>query len=450
MKSFDDARNDALAYQKDVNAFVTILDKEEHTESVSPLNGVVYALKDNFSTKGILTTGSSNILKDYIPCFDSTVYKRLKEAGCVLVGKTTLDELAMGGSGLTGHTGPVKNPHDLKRRAGGSSAGSAAAVALNIVPFAIGSDTGDSVRKPAAYCGVVGFKPTYGRISRYGMFPFASSLDHVGVFANSVKLAAEVTDVLKGFDEKDMVTLPDDNTNYADNLSEDLNGKTLFYIKEVIENASSDIMNNFNDLLDKLKSRGATIVEEHFDKKLLETLFPVYFIISCSESTSNNSNLTGFIFGPRAEGNSPEEIMMNTRSEGFSEMIKRRFVIGSYALERENQEKLFLNAKRVRNMIVTKMNELLSKYDGLLLPAAASIAPLIEENKEADRLSDEYLVLDNHLVIGNFGGYPSLTIPCGKVDNMPIAVNLTCKQKEDLQCLSIGYAIEKVIGGENV
>ena len=179
---FNEAIKKANYYQKDYNSFVTILDNYEKVESNSILNGVCYALKDNISTKKILTTASSNILKDYVPVYDATVYKKLKESGAVLVGKTVMDELAMGGSGTTGHTGIVRNPWDITRQIGGSSAGSAAAVALGIVPFAIGSDTGDSIRKPASYSGVVGFKPTYGRISRYGLFPFASSLDHLGCF----------------------------------------------------------------------------------------------------------------------------------------------------------------------------------------------------------------------------------------------------------------------------
>lgn len=445
---FDDAALKAINFQREYNPFVTIIDNYEHEESESILNNIPYALKDNFSTKGVLTTGSSNILKDYVPVFDSTVYKKLKESGAVLVGKTVLDELAMGGSGLTGHTGIVRNPFDKTRIAGGSSAGSAAAVALNIVPFAIGSDTGDSVRKPAAYCGVVGFKPTYGRISRFGLFPFASSLDHVGIFSRCVKDAAIVTDVLKGQDDKDMTTLPDDNVKYGDNLNGNLKGKKLFYIKEVVESASSDIFNNFNNVLEKLRNEGVQIEKVSFDKNLLEVLYITYFIISCAEATSNNSNLTGFIFGPRGKGNTPEEVMINTRSEGFGEMIKRRFVIGSYILEKENQEKLFKNAGRVRNMIVTKMNLLFKEYDGLILPAASSIAPKINPEEEVDKLGDEYLILDNHLVIGNFGGYPSITLPSGFIDDMPIAINLTCAQKEDFTCLNIAYGIEKALGGE--
>ena len=197
-KLFEEARNKAIKYQDEYNSFVTILDKKEEVSSNSILSGIPYALKDNISTKGILTTGSSNILKDYIPLYDATVYKKLKEAGAVLVGKTVLDELAMGGTGTTGHTGVVRNPWDKTRMIGGSSAGSAASVALGIVPFSIGSDTGDSIRKPAAYGGIVGYKPTYGRVSRYGLFAFASSLDHVGVFSRCVKDTAYVMDIIKG------------------------------------------------------------------------------------------------------------------------------------------------------------------------------------------------------------------------------------------------------------
>ena len=193
---FNNSVGMAKKYQDEYNSFVTIIENYEKVDSDSKISGIPYALKDNVSTKGILTTGSSNILANYVPVYDATIYKKLKDAGAVLVGKTVLDELAIGGTGTTGHTGIVRNPWDRNRQIGGSSAGSAAAVALGIVPFAIGSDTGDSIRKPAAYGGVVGFKPTYGRISRYGLFAFASSLDHLGVFARNVKVSAIVTDIV--------------------------------------------------------------------------------------------------------------------------------------------------------------------------------------------------------------------------------------------------------------
>lgn len=448
---FNESVNKAKNTQDKINAFVTIMGEYKYEKSDSILDGIPYALKDNFSTSGILTTASSNILKDYVPVFDSTVYKKLKEKGAVLMGKTVLDELAMGGSGLTGHTGFVRNPWDTSRMAGGSSSGSAASVSAGIVPFSIGSDTGDSVRKPACFCGVVGFKPTYGRISRFGLFPFASSLDHVGVFARSVKDVAYVTDAIKGRDELDMTTLPNENFKYVDKIDEDIKGKKLFYIKEIVNSASKDneVISEFYKTLDKLKDSGVTISEVSFDKKILESLFPVYFIISCAEATSNNSNLTGFIFGNRQNGKTADEIMMNTRTNGFSEMIKRRFIIGSYILERENQEKLFLNAKRVRNMVVTRMNELFKEYDALILPTCAGIAPKIENQEEVDKLGEEYLILENHLVIGNFGGYPSITLPFGFVKNMPVGISLTCGQKEDAKCLNIANKLEEIVDVKN-
>lgn len=448
---FLEAKNMSKESQERYNPYVTILEDYNHINSDSLIDGIPYALKDNFSTSGILTTASSNILKDYVPVFDSTVYEKLKCAGAVLVGKTVLDELAMGGSGLTGHTGYVRNPLDLTRRVGGSSAGSAVVVNMGIVPFAIGSDTGDSIRKPASYTGIVGFKPTYGRISRFGLIPYASSMDTVGIMARNVKDIAIVTDILKGRDEKDMTSLPSEDINYSDNLNSQLSGKKLFYIKEVIESASSldakEIVSQFMNLVEKLRSNGVLVEEVSIDKNILEAVNPAYFIISCAESTSNNSNLTGYIFGPREEGNTPEEIMKNTRTKGFSEMIKRRFVIGSYALEKENQEKLFLNAQRLRNMIVTKMNELFEKYDGYILPTMGTIAPKIDGD-DIDKLSSEYLLLESHLDIANFGGFPSISLPLGKVNDMPIGVSLTTKAKDDLNCLSIASGIEKILGGE--
>lgn len=443
--NFDDSVKKAYDLQEKYNSFVTIYDKCEVINTSSPLCGVPYALKDNYSTKGLLTTASSNLLKDYVPVYDSTVYKKLKQSGALLVGKTVLDEFAMGGTGTTGHTGVVRNPWDETRQAGGSSAGSAASVAAGIVPFSIGSDTGDSVRKPASYCGIVGFKPTYGRISRYGLFAFASSLDHVGIFSTTVKDAAIVTDTLKGKDEKDLTSLEDDNIKYSENLEKSVVGTKLFYISELFENEQdNETIKIFFETVEKLKEKGIEVVEEHFDKDLLNALHPVYHVISSAEATSNLSNLTGIIFGSRVEGLNPTELMINTRTEGFSEFIKRRFILGSYVLKRENQEKLFLNACRIRRLIVERMNELFSKYDGLLMPSAPSVAPKIEE--EGEVITDKNYALDNHLVIGNFGGYPSITLPMGFVDSLPVGINLTCAALEDAKTLNIAYHIESVTG----
>ena len=246
------------------NSFVTILDDTCLNEKTGILEGIPYALKDNFSTKGILTTGSSNTLKNYVPVYDATVYEKLKNAGATLVGKTVMDEFGLGATGTTGHTGVVKNPFDITRQAGGSSAGSACVVASGAVPFAIGSDTGDSVRKPAAYCGIVGYKPTYGMISRYGLFPFASSLDHVGVLSRSVMDAAIVTDAIKGLDERDMTTFDSSEIHLTKALQNmNLEGKKLFYIKEIAD------INFYENPSDELKKTLSLFQEtlENADRK---------------------------------------------------------------------------------------------------------------------------------------------------------------------------------------
>ena len=454
---FSDANTMAHSFQDEYNSFVTIIDKLKYKERDTKLCGIPYALKDNFSTSGILTTASSNILKDYVPVYDATVYKKLKNAGAVLVGKTVLDELAMGGTGTTGHTGVVKNPWDKTRMIGGSSAGSASAVALGIVPFSIGSDTGDSVRKPAAYGGLVGFKPTYGRISRYGLFAFASSLDHVAMFARNVRDAAIVTDVLKGYDPHDMTSLRDDGICLEDSLEKDMTGKKLFYIKEICGKDqykdSDDLelketIDEFHKMIDKIRATGIVVEEVSMDKKLLEAIYPTYMCISCAEATSNNSNLTGLQFGPRGEGESVEEIMFDARTKGFSELIKRRFVLGSYILQKENQEKLFLNAGRVRRMIVDKMTEFFKEYDGMIAPCSGGPAPKFESTSE--KLSDRYLILENHLAIGNFGGFPSITIPYGFVSDLPVGLNITGRVKEDDIVLGLASKIEEVTGLKDI
>ena len=433
--------------QEEINSFVTILDDAKESDVTdNVLSGIPCAIKDNFSTKGVLTTASSNILSDYVPVFDSTAVKKLKDAGMVMIGKTVLDELAMGGTGTTGHTGVVKNPWDPTRLIGGSSAGSAAAVAKGIVPYALGSDTGDSIRKPAAYGGIVGYKPTYGLVSRWGLFAFASSLDHVGCFAKYVKDVAYVMDNIKGIDGNDMRTFDSSNIKFIDNLDNDVSERKLFYIKEIVDELKDDKVyyDNFLKVLDYCKELGIEVKEESIDKKILNGIYPSYMAISCAEATSNNSNLTGIPFGSRKEGLTPHEVMINTRTEGFSELIRRRFVIGSFILQKENQERLFKNAQRIRRLVVDAMTKLFETYDGCIMPAAGTIAPHFDD--EMDRLSEKYLLLENHMVIGNFGGFPSITIPSGLIDNMPFAINITGPIKTDDIVCNIANKLEEKIG----
>lgn len=432
--------------QEKCNAFISILDNakpEKITDNL--LSGIPYGIKDNFSTKGILSTGASNTLRDYIPFFSATCIEKLEKCGAVAVNKTNMDEFGMGGTGTTGFTGKTLNPWDFTRMCAGSSSGSACAVAAGVYPYALGTDTGDSIRKPAAYCGIVGYKPTYGMISRYGVFPFASSLDHVGVLTRSVKDAAIVVDAMKGIDKKDMTTWDSKNIKLYESLTGNVKNKKVCYIKEIcdINNNSNERLNihikNFKEKLNILKEIGMEVDEVSVDKELLKTVFSVYMVISCSEATSNMSNLTGIIFGPRATGNSYEELMKNYRTNNFSPMIKRRFIIGSYVLEEKNKNRYYYNACRVRRLLVDTWNKLFEEYDAIILPVGMGPAKKFEDDSE---VIEDSQILDEHLQIGNFGGFPSITIPSGFIDDLPVGLNITGKRYDDMNVLNIAYAIE--------
>ena len=442
--------------QESCNAFVTILDdakEREVTDNI--LSGIPYGVKDNYSTKGILSTGSSNTLKDYVPFFTATAIENLDKAGAVPVNKTVMDEFGMGGTGTTGHTGIVTNPWDHTRMCAGSSAGSAAAVAAGVYPYATGSDTGDSIRKPAAYCGIVGYKPTYGMISRYGLFPFASSLDHCGVLSRCVEDAAIVVDNMKGIDKNDMTSWDSSKINLEKALTGDVKGKKLCYVKEICDiknypHASKELkehLENFMKTVEKCKELGMTVDEVSIDQTLLNALPSVYVVISCAEATSNMSNLTGIIFGPRAEGDNYIDMMKNYRTKGFSPLIKRRFVIGSYVLQAQNKDRYFYNAQRVRRLLVDAWKDLYKKYDAVIMPVGSGPAKHLDGS--LDILDENTAVLEEHLQVGNFGGFPSITIPNGFIDNLPVGVNITGNCYEDEKVLNIAYALESAMPYKN-
>lgn len=447
------------AKEDDCNAYETILEKEalEMAEQLKEPEvdnifwGIPFGIKDNYSTKGILTTGSSDILKDYVPVFNATVVEKLLKAHAIPIAKTTLDELAMGGTGTTGHKGITYNPYDKKheRLAGGSSCGSAAMVASGVAPFALGSDTGDSVRKPASFVGLVGFKPTWGRISRFGLFPFAPSLDHVAYFTRSVEDAALVLPYLAGRDLKDATSSLEKVEDYAQDINKSINGKKVAVLKEALASIDDHrTLELFNKTMEDLKKKGAIVEVVSFDEKLLEALYPTYMVISCAEATSNNANLDGIKFGPRYGGNTYQEIMCNARTKGFGELIRRRFIIGSFALMHENQNELFLRAQKARRMIVNKTNEILNQYDFICVPAAPSIAPKFTDS--SDKLSPNYLIADNILVLGNFAGLPSITIPMGMIDNMPIGVNFMANKFKEKELLNVAKICEDNTGLRNI
>lgn len=438
--------------QEKCNAFVTILDDakgEEVTDNL--LSGIPYGVKDNYSTANILSTGSSNTLKDYVPFFNATAIEKLNAAGAVKVNKTAMDEFGMGGTGTTAATGIQKNPWDTTRMCAGSSSGSAAAVAAGVYPYALGSDTGDSIRKPAAYCGIVGYKPTYGMISRYGLFAFASSLDHCGCLTRSVRDAAIVTDVMKGIDVNDMTTWDSSNIHLLESLTGDVKGKKVAYIKEICEKErykdsseeTKEHIENFYKTLDKLKELGVQVDEVSVNEELLKAQPSVYVVISCAEATSNMSNLTGIIFGPRGKGDNYIDMMKDHRTKGFSPLIKRRFVIGSYVLQKENQERYFKNAQRVRRLLVDRWKEIFKEYDAIILPVGSGPAKHLDS--KLDMVDKNTSYLEEHLQIGNFGGFPSITIPNGFINDLPVGINITGNCYDDANVLNIAYALESTM-----
>ena len=432
------------------NAFEYVYEKEaieiakqlKEPEVDNPLWGIPFAIKDNFSTKGIPTTASSKLLEGYLPPFDAEVYTRLLNKKAIPIAKTTLDELAMGGTGSSGHLGKTYNPWDESktRMIGGSSCGSAAACAAGIVPYSIGSDTGDSVRKPASYSALVGFKPTWGRISRYGLFTFAASLDTVAYFTRNVKDSVLLLNVLAGHDIKDTTSSSLPIEEYKDN-------KTLTIIKEIYDDLKDKtIKKAFDELIKGLKEKGYKINTVSIGFDLAKAIYSCYYIISSAEATSNNANLDGIKFGVNKEAESYEEMLFKVRTEGFSDRIRRRFVIGSISLLEENQEEIYLRALRCRRVIVDTFNKILESNDAIILPASPTIAPLFDGDVPKKSFNNDATVSDNYLAFANLGGYPSITLPLGFENDMPFGVNLTSHHFTESKLLKIAQVVENITG----
>ncbi len=431
------------------NANVTICDVKSQIEELKtrnkdlPLYGVCIGIKDNINTKGIRTTASSRILDNYIPIYDATIIKKLKEAGAIIVSKTSMDELGMGGTNLNAYTGRTYNPYDVTRITGGSSGGSAALVAADIVPVTLGTDTGDSIRKPASYCNLVGLKPTYGRISRFGVIPYASSLDHVGFFTNTLADSALMLSLTAGRDDLDATSLFDEVIDYT-KITGNVQGKKIAILQNVQDCIDNELMiNQFDNLVHYLQSQGAIVEKVYFDERNLKALLPTYLIIANAEASANHSNLDGIKFGMQEEGNTLEEIMVNTRTKGFSKQVRTRFLMGAYSLDTDNQEFIFKKAQRVRRVIVNELNEKLSGYDALLCLAASSVAPTPEALSNQEELSSKYLIAENNMLLGNFSGYPSVTIPLGFEGHLPFGVSLLSHAKREDLLFEIGLKIEE-------
>lgn len=411
---------------------------EEH----NLLWGIPFLIKDNFATKGIETNGSSNLLNGYIPLFDSEVVTKLKTLKAIPIAKTTLDELGMGGKGITGHKGVTYNPYgkEKSRIVGGSSSGSASGVASGYVPFSLGSDTGDSIRKPASYAGLVGFKPTWGEISRYGLYSFMPTLDHVGFFTRSVYDSALLFEATKGYDTKDFTSNTHRSEDVLVNITNKVKGKKVAVLQPIIDVLRNQkLITEFSNLVTKMEKEGFIVEYVPFDKDILSAVFPTYMMLSCGETITCNANLTGINFGNKVDGGSYEEIVQNTRSAGFSSKIKYRFLLGNFVLQKNKREMFYDRAQRARRIIVDAFNTLFEEYDAILLPAAPSHAPRVGE---ADEPGSE--LENNYMAVANFGGYPSITIPLCLDKGLPIGINLTSKIHNDAALLNMAYQIEQL------
>jgi aspartyl-tRNA(Asn)/glutamyl-tRNA(Gln) amidotransferase subunit A len=409
-------------------------------EEVGPLAGVPIALKDNLCTRGVETTCSSRILAGWRPPYDATVVTRVKEAGAIVVGKTNLDEFAMGSSTETSATGPTRNPWDTTRVPGGSSGGSAAAVAAGLVPLALGSDTGGSIRQPAALCGVVGIKPTYGLVSRYGLVAFASSLDQVGPFATSVEDAAALLEVLAGHDPADSTSLQVPASRLRERLGVGVDGLRVGLITDFLADASAACAAAVRSGAQALASAGAR-VEEVAIPELLDGL-SAYYLIAPAEASSNLARYDGVRYGLRVEGDDVAEMNARTRAAGFGDEVKRRIMLGTYVLSAGYYDAYYAQAQRVRTRIIHAFARAYEGVDVLLAPTAPSVA--FELGSKLDDPLEMYLS-DLFTIPTNLAGHPAMSVPFSLGDGgLPVGLQVLAPALGEAVMCQVGAVLESL------
>jgi len=404
-------------------------------ESIGMLEGIGIALKDNILVKGTPTSAASQILKSYTASYDAFVVERLREAGTVIIGKTNLDEFAMGGSTENSSFGPSKNPHDTSYVPGGSSGGSAVAVAAGMTPLALGSDTGGSIRQPASFCGVVGFKPSYGRVSRSGLIAMASSLDQIGPFATSVEDAEILFRAIEGKDPLDMT---------SQEIHEEIRDK-----KEYVLGVPEDFMKDGLDpKIEKIirdsfkKAEGAHFKFVPVSLKDLSYALACYYIIMPAEVSSNLARFDGIRYGDRAEAKTLFEVYGKTKAAGFGREVKRRIAIGTYVLSHGYYDAYYLQAQRVRTLISKAFSDVFRTVDAIAMPTTPSVA-----FKLGEKLSDPLAMYleDIYTVPANLAGLPALSLPVGTSDNLPVGLQLVGKRFADYELLAIAKRFEAAI-----
>ena len=447
--------------EEEINAFNLVMTEEAIKEAEKidslvaegknpgPLTGIPVAVKDNICTQGIPTTCSSNILAGWLPPYDATIVERLRDAGAVIVGKTNLDEFAMGASTENSAFGPTRNPLDTTRVPGGSSGGSAAAVAAGFTPLAIGSDTGGSIRQPAALCGVVGVKPTYGRVSRYGLVAFASSLDQIGPFAETVADAALLLEVISGHDPLDTTSIPEPPLDLSSALTQGVEGLRIGVIDELsggaIEGISDDVLACLEKAVEALTSAGA-IVERTSVPSTVYGL-SAYYVIAPAEASSNLARYDGVRFGPRVDAKTTSEMMVATRTAGFGDEVKRRIMLGTYALSAGYYDAYYGKSQKVRTLIMNDFAAAYEKFDLLLSPTAPTTAfPLGDKTEDPLQM---YLQ-DICTISSNLAGHPAMSVPFGQgTDGLPVGIQVLAPATDEHTMFRAGAILEASNQGQS-
>lgn len=440
----------------DLNSFITLNKteameyarklSEEEVEQDNLLWGIPIAIKDNISTKGIRTTCASKMLENYVPIYDATVIEKVKKSKMIIIGKTNMDEFAMGSTSRTSYFGAPKNPIDKTKITGGSSGGSAACVAGGLVPLALGTDTGGSIRQPASYTGIVGMKPTYGRVSRYGLVAFGSSLDQIGPMTRNVYENALLLNSLVGKDIKDLTSANREKEDFTRLIGEDIKGMKIaipkYFVSDIV---SSVIIEKLNHVVEVLKENGATV--DYVDMKYLDQAVTLYQIIAMGEASSNLARFDGVKFGYRSENSdSVEEMYANSRCEGFGKEVKRRIMVGSYLLSGDNAKVYYDKALMIRNAMKEEFDKVFQDYDFVFGPTTTTVAYGLEESLDDPTKS----FMDDVLVIPvNMAGLPGLNIPMGTDNNnMPIGLHIIGNRFEEAKMYKIASFLEDKLDKE--
>ena len=437
-------------YDDELNSFISITaeraliqaqdsDKRYANNQAYGLDGIPLAHKDIFCTKDVLTTCGSKMLHNFVSPYSSTVYEKLDAQGMVMLGKTNMDEFAMGSSNETSYFGPVKNPWNKEYVPGGSSGGSAACVAANLTPVATATDTGGSIRQPASLCGLTGIKPTYGRVSRYGMIAFASSLDQGGVLAKSAEDAALILEAMSGYDPKDSTSLNVKQIDFQTNLNESIKDLNIGLPKEFFDaELPSYLQKSIEESVDVYKHLGANIVEISLPNVSLS--LPIYYIIAPAECSANLSRYDGVRYGYRCKNPKDiDDLFMRTREEGFGSEVKRRILIGTYALSAGYYDAYYLKAQKCRQLVANDFAEAFKKVDVILSPTTPGTA-----FKSGEKTSDpvEMYLQDIFTIPANLAGLPALSIPCGEHEGLPLGLQLVGNSLQESKLLQFAQAFQ--------